>query len=244
MPAHWAGTACPPDSCLCHPRVGTAQRSPDLCLPVPPCPLPSWSEGQLFLGSAPDVSPQIPSRLALTWDSRPRTSWSPPAADAMGVVATGRAAPGQRPAPECFPKSFLGPVWPPHRPAALSTLPSCGQERPHPDGRPGPSSHWLLVTKAISQMRKPRLKEMERPAQRPEPEPHWADPEPELSLPRLSAPPALCPTPGTWFHWAHRAGVPRGSSGQAALPLWPAATFPRCSVWEVGPFTQGPRAQS
>lgn len=113
MPAHWAGTACPPDSCLCHPRVGTAQRSPDLCLPVPPCPLPSWSEGQLFLGSAPDVSPQIPSRLALTWDSRPRTSWSPPAADAMGVVATGRAAPGQRPAPECFPKSFLGPVWPP-----------------------------------------------------------------------------------------------------------------------------------
>lgn len=242
MPARWAGTACPPDSCLCHPRVGTAQRSPDLCLPVPPCPLPSGSEGQLLLGSAPDVSPQIPSRQALTWDSRPRTSWSPPAADAMGVVATCRAAPGQRPAPQCFPKSFLGPVWPLHRPAALSTLLSCGQERPHPDGRPGPSSHWLLLTKAISQMRKPRLKEVERPAQRPESEPHWADP--ELSLPRLPAPPALCPPPGTWFHWAHRAGVPRGSSGQAALPLRPAATFPRCAVWAVGPFTQGPGAQS
>ena len=121
------GDCVSPDSCLCHPRVGTAQRSPDLCLPVPACPLPSGSGGQLLLGSAPDVSPQIPSRQPLTWDSRPRTSWSPPAADAMGVVAACRAAPGQRPAPQCFPRSFLWPVWPLHRPAALLTLLSCGR---------------------------------------------------------------------------------------------------------------------
>lgn len=111
-------TACPPDSCLCHPSVETAQQPPGPCLPashpLPPAAVPAGSEGQLAPGAASQARPLTSapkSPLVRPWPGT--VAPSPRATDAMwtalGLTPACVGAAGASMAP-AEPRCPLGPL--------------------------------------------------------------------------------------------------------------------------------------